>query len=314
MTNEIIFSILEIFTIFAIGFLAKRFNYLNEDELNRFSKFIVDILFPFLIFTTISQHFTFEKLRFIWPLPLVGFGMIAIGAICGIFLKKAISNQKPDLQKTFHHFCAVNNFGFLPIIIINNLWGQEMVANLFLLNAGSNLAYWTIGVGLLGESNLKSKLKKLITPSFIAVIIAIIFAFTGLQPKIPHFAWSAFTTVGNASVPCMLIIVGASLYPLPKISKKFELSYLLACRLVFIPLIYIVLIYFIPFDIETRKLSLILSLMPAALTSAVLTRIYGGDTEFAVQAVIFSTILSIITIPAWIYLLINFYPTTQPLF
>lgn len=314
MINDIIFSILEIFTIFTVGLISKKFNYLSEDDLNKFSKFIVDILFPFLVFTTISQHLTLEKLKYVWPLPLVGFGMIALGAFFGIILKKGISKDQPELQKTFHHLCAVNNFGFLPIIIVHNLWGLEMVANLFLLNAGSNLGYWTIGIGLLGESSLTSKLKKLITPTFIAVIIAIPFALSGLKQQTPNFAWKAFSTIGNASVPCILLVVGASLYPLPKITKIYELSYLIICRLIVLPLAFIIMIYFIPFDSETRKLALILSLMPAALTSAVLTRIYGGDTKYAVQAVIFTTLFSIITIPVWIWLMILFYPSTQNIF
>ena len=134
MLQSVIFSIMQLFGVFSIGWAARYWNYIREEDLQRWSKFIVDLLFPCFGFAILTQNLNRPELLRLWPLPILGFGMIAFGAICGMFLKSLLKKQTEANRKTFVHLCAVNNFGFLPIIIIGNLWGDEAVAFLFLLN------------------------------------------------------------------------------------------------------------------------------------------------------------------------------------
>ena len=54
---------------------------------------------------------------------------------------------------------------------------------------------------------------------------------------------------------------------------------------------------------DVRNIGLIVSPMPASLSSTVMTRRFGGDPDFAVQTAILTTLLSIITVPLWIWIL-----------
>ena len=296
MTVKIILAILQIFGIFLVGWFARHKDYIHEEELTRWSRFILDILFPLFVFNTIVKNFESDRLSELWPLPLIGLGIILIGTVLGYFFRLGLKNKKPDFVKTFHHFCAVNNFGFLPIIIVYNLWGEIALARLFFFNLGSSIGFWTIGVALLGNSKLHKSYKSIITPTVVALFLALLLSITELNTYIPDIVLKISSTVGAAAIPCMLILIGASLYPFPVMKDKRDLAYLSLLRLILLPFLFIILVKLLPLNEDVKNIAYIVSLMPAAVTSTVLTRRYGGDPDFAAQAAVITTLLSIITV------------------
>ncbi|MDA0989755.1 MAG: AEC family transporter [Verrucomicrobia bacterium] len=163
MTISIINAILQIFAFMAIGILARRLNYVREAELLPWSRFAIDFLFPGLIFHSIVTGLDDSDLSSLWRLPVLGLGIMVIGALAGLVFRLNKQRYTHELARTFHHFCATNNFGFLPIIIVQQLWGTGALADLFIFNLGSSVGYWTIGVGLLGDRRQNSVMRNLIT-------------------------------------------------------------------------------------------------------------------------------------------------------
>ncbi|MBN1257398.1 MAG: AEC family transporter [Planctomycetes bacterium] len=308
MTSEIILAIVEIFGIFTIGWLARHKVYIREAELDRWSRFVIDFIFPFLVFNSIVMNFEAERLGELWPLPLLGFGMIAFGALAGFFLRRGVSNQSPATVKTFHHFCAINNYGFIPIIIIYNLWGEAALARLFFFNLGSSIGYWTIGVTLLGESDLRRTAKNMLSPSLLALFLALVLSITGYNQAIPGVVLKICGTIGAAAIPLILILVGASIYPFPSMQNKRDLAYLTGVRLVLLPLLMIGILLLLPLTNDVRAIALIVALMPASVSSSILTRRYGGDPDYASGAAVITTFFAIITLPLGLWLLQGFLP------
>ncbi len=306
MELKIITSIIQISGIIFIGWLAGYRGHITKDHLTSWSRVVVDYLFPLLAFYSITQGFKPSDIQTLWPLPAIGFGIMAFGGISGILFGKCLRSSSNDLRRTFHHICAVNNYGFLPIIIVANLWNDPGVAKLFLLNLGSNIGYWTIGVGMLGKSSAREKLKNLFSPSLIAIILALILAFTGLQVYIPETVMKIAHTAGNISVPLILILVGASMFPFPKISQPFDLVFLTVLRLIVLPLVCVLILFMLPIAEDVRDVALIVSLMPSSLSSTVMTRRFGGDPDFAVQTAIITTLCAIITVPIWMWVIHSF--------
>jgi predicted permease len=300
MIQQVIFAIIEIFTIFAIGAYVRHKKMLEEQDLTKLSKLVVDILFPLMAFSSITKNFNPDKLNELWIMPLAGFGIMAFGATLGIFLKKGLKNKSAERSATFHHYCAVNNYVFLPIIILNNLWGEKYIPLLFIMTIGSTIGLWTIGVGLLGGS-LKNAIKNIFSVNLIAVIIAILVAV--LKIPVPAIITSISTKLGNAAVPLMLLLIGAAIYGAPHLFKnKRDIIYLTFVRLVLLPLIIVGILKMLNLPENLFRVIFIVSLMPVSASSAVITRRFGGDPNFAGQAIIVTTIASIITIPIMIYL------------
>ena len=303
MTTIIILAIAEIFGMFAIGWLARHLKYIGETEINRWSHFLIDFLFPLLVFHSIIKDFETDRLSELWVLPFLGLGVMTFGALCGFVLRRALKSSSKNLIKTFHHCCAINNCGYLPILIVMKLWGTAGLANLFFFNLGSNIAYWTIGIGLLGESNIRSTAKNLLTPSLIALFLALVLSLTKLNLFIPNIALRICGSAGSASIPISLILIGASMYPFPSIRDKRDLMYLTFVRLVLLPALMIFLIWLLPVSADIKNIAFIVTLMPTAMSSMLLTRRFGGDSDFAARAAIITTTVSIVTIPLGLWLL-----------
>ena len=70
-------------------------------------------------------------------------------------------------------------------------------------------------------------------------------------------------------------------------------------RLVLAPLAILAAAKFFPLTTELRQVMVVQAAMPAGMTSILLARMYGGRPAVAVQIVIATTVLSLLTLP-WI--------------
>lgn len=297
MIIPIVTAVIEIFVLFCIGLFARRLEYIKENSLDDWSKFIVDILFPLLIFSSIVQDFEVKRIGELWTLPLIGIGLVAIGVLAGIPLRLLLRKSDRDVVKTFHHFCAVNNYSFLPAIMIASVMGEKALANLFFLNLGSHAALWTIGIALLGGRRFLTDFKLLITPNFLALILALVCSLLNARQFIPPPILDAFLFAGSAAIPCAIILVGASLYKTRLNLFPYEITLITIVRNIALPVISILLLRLFRLSGDVLTVSIIVAVMPVNVSAAIYTRRFGGSTNFAAATVLVSTLAGIITMP-----------------
>ena len=302
MTYEIILAIAQIFGVCSIGWLAARLGYINEHDVGRWSRLLIDFLFPMLVFASIVRGFDATRFGELWSLPALGLGIILLGALCGIPLRATVKSRDPDIRNTFHHFCAANNYGFIPVVIIQNLWGAAGMANLFVLNVGSTIGYWTLGVALLG-ADVRTAARNIVSPTLVALALALLISLGGASHRVPEVLMRVFESAGSIAVPAMLMLGGASLYPLPKLTDRRDLIWLTINRLILIPALTIFLLIALPLPADVRNVAIIVALMPVPISSMVLTRRYGGSPRFAAQAAVMTTLAAIVTVPLAVVLL-----------
>jgi len=232
MTLAVVLAIVQIFGMFGVGWLARRRGYIGEEDLTRWSAFILDFLTPPLVFHSIVRDLDVDRLRELWPLPCIGFGGMALGAVVGLACGRLLGRHATaDVRRTFHHLCAINNYGFLPIIIVQNLWGATGLAQLFFLHLGSTLGYWTIGIGLLSGGAWLGAVRNLATPSLLGLVLALVLAVTGWRRYVPDVVVNTAGAIGAAATPCFILLSGAGLYPWPRMRHKGIVAGLTLLRL-----------------------------------------------------------------------------------
>jgi len=304
MLIKIIYAIAVADILFAIGAIARHLKYIAEEDISNWSRLIIDFLFPLLIFYSIVKNFQVERVSELWTLPLIGFGLMLFGALIGYPLLRGIKSRDNAVRATFHHLCAVNNYSFLPIIILANLWGEKLLPILFILNIGSTVAYWTIGIATLGAKDIKQTLRNIVSPNLIAVVLALAITLLGLKAYVPDILMKIFGSLGACAVPVLFIIIGASLYGSPKLfHNKRDITYLTIVRLVLIPVLSILILKMLPLPKDVYHTAFIVSIMPVSVSSTLITRVYGGSPDFAAQAALVTTIASLGTIPLLLYFL-----------
>ena len=231
-------------------------------------------------------------------LPLAGIVIIAVGTLLGFFFRNCLFCRTPERIRTFHHICAVNNYVFLPLIVLEHIGTERHIALLLVMNVGSTIGFWTFGIMTLnGRQTVRDTLRSIWSPNLAAVLIALVFA--GFQIPVYTPVAQAISRIGNLSVPFILLLIGGSLLQCRKefFMHKLDIAIVSLVRLVILPSIFAVLLWLIPMDPDVKLVILVVALMPISCSSVLVVRRYGGSEGFAGQAVIVTTLLSIATIP-----------------
>ncbi|MGA2507171.1 MAG: AEC family transporter [Chitinispirillaceae bacterium] len=304
LTFLIILSIAEIFGLLSIGAVSRYFHYIEDQEIDRWSRLVLDFLYPAFIFSSITAGFQTGRRNELWVLPLIGLGIAIGGALLGLGLRYGLRTKNKNMERTFLYFCAVNNYGFLPIVIVQNLWGGKvMLANLFFLTLGSTIATWTIGVGVLGSTNVKQMVRNLLTPTLLATVAAIFVSWFGWSSFIPRVASHILASAGSASVPMMLVLSGASMFKPAVWRITWQVVYITIVRLLILPACAILILRLMQLPPDVYAIAVIIALMPLAVSSVIYTRIFGGEPDYASSSSLVTTLASIVTIPFALWLL-----------
>jgi len=290
-------AILETFVIFGIGAWLMHRKYLDNNGVAQLSKVTLDVLFPLLTIASITRSFTAKEILGMWQLPVFGFLLMAGGALAGIGLKRLMRRQTPARLAMFQHFCACNNYLFLPLIVLDNLWGDRYVGMLLLMNIGSTIGFWTVGVAAFGGANCRETLRNIFSVNLYAVILALALVFFNLP--LPGVAAWVCDKLGNAAVPLVLIGIGAAIYNSAGklVQNLFDAFYLALVRLVILPLVLILLLKLLPMPEEVFRVLAVVALMPVSSSSVLIARRYGGDMDLASQAILLTTLASLVTVP-----------------
>jgi len=304
LSLKILEAIVETFGMFGIGALLRHFGWFQQEELGRLSRIVLDLLFPLLIFSSLVTQLDVSRMKEYWTLPLIGFGLMAAGGAAGYVLRYGMRKRNRGRWQTFMHFCAVNNYMFLPLIVIQNLWGNAYIPLLFILNVGSTVALWTIGIVLLSGDRLNRKtLLYMFNPNIIAVLLGLAVAMGHLP--VPTLLVHISAGAGAAALPMVLLLIGAALYSSAKhlLAYKWDIAWLSLCRLAIIPLLTILLLKWLPLAPEVYRVSFAVAIMPVSVSASVLTFRYGGSTDFANQAAVITTLASVVSMPLMFVLL-----------
>jgi predicted permease len=301
MTIAIIIALVETGGLLLIGWIARQLRYVTRDEVDRFSIFAVDFLMPLLIFSSTFKGLEVQNLCKLWPLPLLGLGIVVGGMVCGLSFRHGLGSRDPDVRRTFVFFCGINNYGYIPIIMVNTIWGSPaMLANLFLLNLGSTVGLWIFGVNVLGGAEMKKIVRNMFAPSLVALIAALTVKILAIP--LPDFFIRITSSAGAAAIPLIIIMMGASLHDVVIKTGWRDLLYSTVIRLVILPLIFIGIFRFLPISPDICNIAMIVALMPVGISSSTFVRRYGGDADFAARATVVSTIIAVITVPVAMHL------------
>lgn len=209
-----------------------------------------------------------------------------------------------DERRGFVLGTSLSNFGFfgLPLVRFALPQGEELA---FIL-----IAFLNIPTGIMAaliaapDPHLPGVLKRVFSLPFVwAVMAVLLLGYTGGNLPLPLHAPFAF--VGEAAVPVMLVALGIELARVP-LSTFFSRAVLLgiALRLLFFPLLIASLAWLLHLDPLALKVATLQLATPAGVTSLVYFSMFGRDTRLLAALTLGSTILSFLTLPAWVSLLV----------
>ncbi|MDP3488106.1 MAG: AEC family transporter, partial [Bacillota bacterium] len=112
--------------------------------------------------------------------------------------------------------------------------------------------------------------------------------------------------IGSLTTPLSMIIVGALLSSINarEIFSNWRVYAISTARLIIIPVLVWLSLRLLTDNVLLVGVPTIIAAMPAAANTAILAQEYGASPRLASQVVFISTLLSVLTIPLLVYLIL----------
>lgn len=315
MVLQSIKSVFALMTMIALGYYFTGRPWFGKAGMDFLSKFTIQATIPFYMFYNIYKDVGTRENLFdlVTKLP-VTFGVtllgIGVGALAGRLFR-----VNPKRMSTFIAASAFPNVVFIGFPVIQALWGENISTVGVIFYIANTVTFWTIGIWLLqrgkvqntdGRSRFVENLKKLFNPPMIGMMIGIIAVF--LEIQVPDFVQKPLSMISGMTSPLALFFIGSVIRNMDKSSMKFgrDLFAALATRFVLVPIVSILFFRMMPIPIEMKQVFFMLSTMPAMTQMGIMARQYDSDYEFACTVITMTTIISMLTIPVFMFIMQTF--------
>ena len=302
MTTLLIQQVLIMFLLAGIGYICFRTKKITMEGCRTISNILIYLSLPCVIMNSFLVEFSKEK--------LMGLVYSSLAAALVMVISIAVSHLFFSKDAILNFASSFSNPGFfgVPLIVATVSDGAVFYVAAFI--AFANLLQWSYGVALLtiDTSGPKEKgaWKKLLpspkrfftAPFMIATLIGMFFFLTRLP--MPTLVNKVIQYISGLNTPLAMFIIGiylAQTKPAAMIKKR-KLYVLSAVRLLLIPLVSMLVLFFLPAEFAEMKMALLIAAAcPTGSNVVVYAQLYDSDYSYAVETVIISTLLSIITLP-----------------
>lgn len=286
-----------LFIIILVGYFVRKKGLLDESSTSKLSSLVMNIFLPAMIITAMQIQFDKEMIPKILSLLFVSMVMFGVSTIVAFCLKIFIkSDSKLGI---FQYALVFSNSGFMGYPVVEAVLGKGAIFYAAIFNLPFNFLCFTLGVYFLskGNSNAKFSIKSMINPSMIAVFIGLALFVTGTE--LPVFINHPLELLGDVTTPISMIVIGSMLAGSSAMEcfKRFDMYMLAVLRLVAIPMLVFLVLRPFSFDSVVMAIPVVISAMPSAANTAIMANEYGADVALASQAVFFTTLFSVVSIP-----------------
>ena len=295
-----------------VGAVTRRIGWLTEEADHSLLRLTVRVLYPCLIFSSVSNNAALRGTANIALPPLLGFGTMALGfALSAVVasLGRPVTGLLDRPQRgTFAACVGIFNYGFIPVPLVQLLFDRPTLGVLFVHNVGADLAVWTLGMMLFGGDPGRRWWQHMINAPSITIVLALATNLLGLAGYLPAFICQALEWLGHAGIPMSMILVGAIVADELQSDEQSQntadsaksIVWALVLRLGILPLTFLAIAAVLPASIELKRVLVIQAAMPCGTFPIVMARMYRGDPGVALRVVIGTSVVSLATIPLWI--------------
>ncbi|WP_315116177.1 AEC family transporter [uncultured Clostridium sp.] len=304
-------SIFSIVIMISIGYFLTQKEWIDNGGAKLFSKIVINVSLPAMMINNLMNDFDREKLLSLGRGLIVPFLSIALTYLLGkIFIK--VFNITPNRRGSFLSMFFVSNTIFIGLPVNLALFGSESIPYVLLYYIANTTFFWTIGVFEIskdgkGESQgllSMNTIKRIFSPPLMGFIVAIILILLAIP--VPKFAMDTCKYLGNLTTPLSMMFIGNTIYHIDLKGMHFNKDVwgILLGRFIISPLMVVLLCKVFPLpDALMTKVFIIQAAMPVMTNTAIVSKSYDADYEYAAIMITITTILSLFIIPVYKILL-----------
>jgi predicted permease len=261
----------------------------------------VNFLYPCLIASSVLGNPALQDLGNVLLAPVAGAGLLLGSLVVAFLASRLLRIARPQPASTFIFTAATPNWGYLPIPLVQSVYGERVTGVLFAHNIGLELMLWSAGVWVLaGEGSWR----RAFNIPFFAILAGMVLNLLNAGAWLPKFVLDSLRFLGQASLPLSLLLTGVSFADAVSEGGMFRnLRITLAGCLVkigILPPLILLAARWLPCSLELKQVLLVQAAMPCAMVPVILARYYRADPGTAVRIVLGTTVVGLLTIPLWI--------------
>ena len=307
---SILAVIAPIFALIAFGFGAVRLRLFPAEGVKALIAFVNNFATPCLLFYSISS----SDFRSAFNIGIIGpyyFGAIVCFVI-GIVIARRVFANRPGESVSVGFAGMFTNTVLVGLPIMTRAYGEEalpVTLSIIGLHGAILLTLGMITMELtrrdgqpLGRTLVVAAQRVGSNPLIWGIVAGIAGSLAGLELIEPAAAF--FSMMAQAVVPVALFGIGGALNEF-RLSDNWKQALVAALiKLIVHPAIaYVLMIWVMRVPLDIARYGILLSSMPAGINIYVFATYYDRGTRVAANAILIGTILSALTISAWLYIL-----------
>lgn len=290
-----------LFLVMFMGVYFRKTGMIDGSSKNMISNMVINVTLPASILKSFQKEMTQEILMSCAEVMIISILMQIAAALLGLFLYKKYPEAR---RKVLQYSTICSNAGVLGNALAEGIYGDMglLYASIFVVPMRTFM--WSLGLTYFTDApDKKSLVKKVLThPCIVAVILG--FVIMGFQIQLPGFLDLTVKTVANANTYLAMLLVGTILASVDvKSLVDKDILYYAFVRLGLMPFLVFSACRLAGVDNLVTGVSVVLTGMPAASSTAAVASKYHKDEIFATKCVVFTTLLSMITVPIWCMIL-----------
>jgi malonate transporter len=313
-------ALLPDFTLILLGATLRRLLHLGDHFWSGVEKLVYFVLFPALLFNGLVRT------RIDWsaagPLIAVAAATMLAGMLLGLGARSPIFGLSPRAFASQHQ-CAFRFNSYIALAIAGSLYGSPGIAAMAIVVGVMVPPANMVAVFVLAHHGEQKVLRELArNPLIIGTVAGLLANVAGLQ--LPEVLLKLLARLGDGAVVLGLLAVGAGLRfgvlkvshgemasPLgtaspsgtaPSLLHPGAAAYLLTVKLLAMPLVAWWLARVLELPPLYAHIVLVFAALPVASSAFILAQRMGGDGASVAWLISTSTLLAMVTLPAWLSL------------
>ncbi len=291
-----------LFAMMLIGAWLKKRNIIDQNGKKCLTDLCINIVIPCNIFKSCLIKFNMTIFQ---ACALLLLAAVIMQLLCLVLNAFIFNRYQPQQKKVLQYCTIVPMSGFLGNPIAEGIYNEIGVLYTSIFLIPMRIIMWSVGTTYFvtnAEIDKKKVLKNVLThPCLVAIYLGIFCMLT--QIHLPKVITETVRYIGNCNSALTMFTVGTILADV-KLSTIFNRDTTLfsILRLAILPALAFGLGSILQLDSTSLGISVLMTGMPAGATAAIFAARYNSDAPFATKCVVMTTLVSMLTLPVWCYL------------
>ena len=294
----------------AIGFIAAKLGFLNDEMDSSLTRLIVNVTLPCLVLASASSADGLPDGEVV--AQLLGYSALGYALALAVAAVLPVLMHAPAAERNVYRFVTVfGNVGFIGYPVLSAIYGPTAVLYAAIASIPNSLVLYSIGEAMLqsagtsdtaeqslglGQRALRMA-KSVASPTFLASLGLL--ALVLLHVSDLGVLGQGLSVVGNFTTPAALLVTGAALasYNPLEMFTNWRAYVAAVARLLVVPLVMLAVMGGLVPDAFVRGVIVVGAAMPVASVGVLFCLLYDVDVKPMMQATFLSIVGSVVSIP-----------------